>query len=183
MKQSQLQNKLLMNKLKSGGGSANTTFPPLNVKGNNLHMITGKYNSELSAAKADEKVTKRSHTHTSMRSELGYAIVHIQVALKDLTWEDKELVLRVLFSKMNSAESSKVKAGMQALQQLDLGQTDDPPVFISQGAGLQEQVGDGAGQVPHDFNASEGSISLGELLDMKTKLSSADSQSYQHMEG
>lgn len=84
---------------------------------------------------------------------------------------------------MNSAESNKLKAGMEALQQLDLGQADDPPVFISQGAGLQEQVGDGSAQVSQDFNASEGSVSLNELLDMKTKLSSADSQSYQHMEG
>eukprot|EP01036_Dinobryon_divergens_P022405 gene22405-30656_t len=160
LKQSQLQSKLLMNKLKNGGGSANTTFPPLNIKGNNLHMITGKYNSELQAAKTDEKV-----------------------ALKDLTWEDKELVLRVLFSKMNSSDSNKLKAGMEALQQLDLGQGDDPPVFISQGAGLQEQNGDGTAQVPHDFNASEGTVSLSEMFDMKTKLSSVDSQSYQNIEG
>ena len=105
------------------------------------------------------------------------------MALKDLTWEDKELVLRVLFSKMNSSDSNKLKAGMEALQQLDLGQGDDPPVFISQGAGLQEQNGDGTARVPHDFNASEGTVSLSEMFDMKTKLSSVDSQSYQNIEG
>lgn len=106
-----------------------------------------------------------------------------QVALKDLSWEDKELVLRVLFSKINTAESSKVKSGMDALQQmqeqLQLGQSDDPPVFISQGAipfQETEDLGQAAGMrrgSGRDFTAlNEGSL----------QFSLSDSYS-QHLDG
>ena len=67
-KQTQLQSKQLLNKLKQGGGSANTTFPPLNIKGANLHRLTGKYSSELStaAASTSEKVYHTSQFDPSL---------------------------------------------------------------------------------------------------------------------
>lgn len=51
LQQTQLDNKLLLNKLKQGGGSALTTFPPLNIKGSNLHHLSGKYNTQLTTNK------------------------------------------------------------------------------------------------------------------------------------
>jgi len=55
-------------------------FPPLNVKGGNLHLLDARKPLEISH---EEKVN-----------------------IKDLSWEDKELVLRVLFAKMNGQQSS-----------------------------------------------------------------------------
>jgi len=68
------------------------------------------------------------------------------VNLKDLSWEDKELVLRVLFSKMNGVQSSADTAIDQGVQ----GRHSLPPapglsnnVFISEGGFLPAGEMDG----------------------------------------
>lgn len=53
-----------------------------------------------------------------------------KVNIKDLCWEDKELVLRVLFSKMNGSASTSFSAPPPP---------PDPLVFISEGAGYLEE--------------------------------------------
>ena len=70
----------------------------------------------------------------------------LQVALKDLSWEDKELVLRVLFAKMNGAASGPSRSAMQ-MQQYAQARTqqhtgDMPePVFLSEGADMPASAG------------------------------------------
>ena len=74
LQQTQLDNKQLLNKLKQGGGSAVTTFPPLNIKGGQLLHLSGKYSSQLSTKKVavdgqesvdGEKVLPRKCQHYS----------------------------------------------------------------------------------------------------------------------
>jgi hypothetical protein len=83
--------KIVLNKLRSGSGTHGTgksdkkpvvAFPPLNVKATNLHHLDARATSEIPLA-ANENIS-----------------------LKDMTWEDKELVLRVLFSKMNGVQAN-----------------------------------------------------------------------------
>ena len=80
--------KVTVNKYKTGAVAPDTgtvkRFPPLNIKASNVHML-------------DER--QPSSIPTIMRSK---------VYLKDLSWEDKELVLRVLFAKINK-QSNAVK--------------------------------------------------------------------------
>lgn len=64
-KQTQFENKQLMNKLKHGGGSTHTTFPPLNVKGAHLHHLGGKYATELTAELSGKAGDKVRYTYSS----------------------------------------------------------------------------------------------------------------------
>ena len=63
--------------------------------------------------------------------------------MKDLSWEDKELVLRVLFAKMNgqqkAVESAVAQSAMAATKhQRDLrAMTIPDAVFVSEGAGVE----------------------------------------------
>ncbi len=101
-----------LNKLKAGTSEAakskTSAFPPLVVKAANLHHMESKTVSDLPVG-ALEKVT-----------------------IKDLSWEDKELVLRVLFSKMNGNQTAINKAVTQTYR--PSGKM-PAPVFLSEGAG------------------------------------------------
>lgn len=86
------------------------TFPPLNIKPANMHLLQNSRRTkpELSLAEL-EKVT-----------------------ITDLSWEDKELVLRVLFSKMNGMGQPANKGNGYAGPRTAAAQ----PFFISEGAQL-----------------------------------------------
>ena len=92
-----VETKIVLNKLRagagsgsgSGGGKRAVAFPPLNVKGANLHHLDARDASQLPVGAAS--------------SGRGLADVHI----RDLSWDDKELVLRVLFAKMNGQEKQQ----------------------------------------------------------------------------
>jgi hypothetical protein len=69
--------------------------------------------------------------------------------VKDLSWEDKELVLRVLFAKMNGSAAGVSKGTMQSVhmqqyallrQQQHTGDMPQP-VFLSEGADLPPSAG------------------------------------------
>lgn len=113
---SAIETKVVLNRLRSGSGTTgagggdtkrSVAFPPLNVKGPNLHHLDGRAQSELPLNALE------------------------QVNIRDLSWEDKELVLRVLFAKINGAEQNKSKqAGICRSGSMPM-----PPVFISEGGG------------------------------------------------
>jgi hypothetical protein len=72
-----------------------------------------------------------------------------QLSVKDLSWEDKELVLRVLFAKMNGSAAGVSKGTMQSVhmqqyallrQQQHTGDMPQP-VFLSEGADLPPSAG------------------------------------------
>lgn len=90
-----------------------TTFPPLNIKAANMHLLenTRRTKPEISLAEL-EKVT-----------------------IGDLCWEDKELVLRVLFSKMNGVGPANTRPNLTATRM-----SSQMPVFISEGAGMGTDV-------------------------------------------
>lgn len=110
-----VETKVVLNRLRSGSGTAgaggtkrsSVAFPPLNVKGPNLHHLDGRTPSELPM--------------NAMES----------VNIRDLTWEDKELVLRVLFAKINGAEAQGRGSGMGGGSSMPMPN----PVFISGGGG------------------------------------------------
>lgn len=59
------------------------------------------------------------------------------MTIKDLSWEDKELVLRVLFSKINGSQSTNPKNNILSQTQAPRqpsGGNNNRPVFISEGA-------------------------------------------------
>ena len=58
------------------------------------------------------------------------------MTIKDLSWEDKELVLRVLFSKINGNQSSNANNNILAHQRGSprMSSGNNRPVFISEGA-------------------------------------------------
>jgi hypothetical protein len=67
------------------------------------------------------------------------------LTIRDLSWEDKELVLRVLFAKMNGAQdsnSSNKQRMQQSMRQQQRTQQPMPePVFLSEGATLPPSAG------------------------------------------
>jgi len=88
---STVETKIVLNKLRAGSGTTTgagvkraVAFPPLNVKGANLHHLDAREDSKLPAG----------------NNSLS------QVQIKDLSWDDKELVLRVLFAKMNGQDTA-----------------------------------------------------------------------------
>lgn len=68
-----------------------------------------------------------------------------QLAIKDLSWEDKELVLRVLFAKMNGVSAGSAKGAMHQMSlQMQASRRQEPmpePVFLSEGATLPPSAG------------------------------------------
>jgi hypothetical protein len=87
-------------------------FPPLNVKPANVQFLEAKAPSALPASELDV------------------------VNIGDLSWDDKEMVLRVLFAKMNGiqkAVDNAVRSGERRAAP-SIG----PPVFISQGVDLPD---------------------------------------------
>ena len=112
--------KIVLNKLRSGsgthgvgkgkkGGSGATNFPPLNIKGGNLHHLDARATSDIPLGSGEN------------------------VNLKDMGWEDKELVLRVLFAKMNGVQAGADSAIDQGVQGRMPPQSNN--VFISEGGG------------------------------------------------
>lgn len=91
--------------LNNRSGQGGVVFPPLNIKAAHIHLLDNrKKQPDISLAEL-EKVT-----------------------ITDLQWEDKELVLRVLFAKMNGQVKQQAKPRKA---------TQGPgaqPVFISEGA-------------------------------------------------
>jgi len=89
--------------------SKEAMFPPLDIKGSNLHLMETRTASNLQ----NMNVSK--------------------VTLKDLSWDDKELVLRVLFAKINGSSTQRAPA---ASANYDRSRTMPNPVFISEGANM-----------------------------------------------
>jgi inner membrane protein involved in colicin E2 resistance len=60
----------------------------------------------------------------------------LQIDVRELSWDDKELVLRVLFAKMNGQQQNVDTAVVQATAQsrVQLRSPMPQPVFISEGA-------------------------------------------------
>jgi len=79
----------------SSKGQGGVTFPSLNVKGPNLHYLDNRDHSALPTGGGGG---------ASLLG--GLEAVHV----RDLTWDDKELVLRVLFAKMNGQDKQLPKA-------------------------------------------------------------------------
>lgn len=111
-----VETKVVLNRLRSGsgvgvgGGTKSVAFPPLKVRGPNLHHLDGRTPSELPMNALEN------------------------VNIRDLTWEDKELVLRVLFAKINGAEN---QGKAQSLGRSG-GASSMPmpdPIFVSGGGG------------------------------------------------
>lgn len=115
--------KIAINKLKATGGSTipnaiprgrdgdkSKKFPPLNIHGKNLHYLEQPAQSNLPQGAVEN------------------------VVIKDLTWEDKELVLRVLFAKMNGKQSNAQKTVKNKTKKMP------PATFISEGALAPEET-------------------------------------------
>lgn len=114
--------KIVLNKLRSGAGTHGvgkssskkgvTAFPPLVVKGGNLHHLDARATSEIPLSLSEN------------------------ISIKDLSWEDKELVLRVLFAKMNNVQSGADSAINQGTQnRYSNAPMESNNVFISEGGG------------------------------------------------
>lgn len=127
-KRTHVETKIVMNKLRSGSGTHNvgknvknqiTAFPPLNVKGANLHHLDARGTSEIPLN------------------------LNENINLRELSWEDKELVLRVLFAKMNGQQQQANTAvnqggiGRTASNNMPMNNMNDRSnnVFISEGGG------------------------------------------------
>lgn len=107
--------KITVNKYKTGAvapdSGAVKRFPPLNIKASNVHMLDERQPSTIPSIMKDK------------------------VYLKDLSWEDKELVLRVLFAKINK-QSNAVKNAINIGTKPAKGVTNGvppAPFFISEG--------------------------------------------------
>ena len=95
-------------------GTTTSGLPQINVNKGQSHLLNARGVSALPTGdEGEEKVT-----------------------LKDLEWADKELVLRVLFAKMNGLQESVNSAVQQSRIRGDVAQ--DPPqhVFVSEGQGV-----------------------------------------------
>lgn len=128
-KRTHVETKIVLNKLRSGTGTSgvgrsgkgNVAFPPLKVKGSNLHHLDARKTSDIPLGNGEE------------------------INIKNLSWEDKELVLRVLFAKMNGSQKavdSAVEIGTQGRTGMSMPlpqmsqDNGNAPVFISEGAGF-----------------------------------------------
>lgn len=107
--------------------SGKTTFPALKIKGLNNQM-PAKSIREIDGEQLEK------------------------LSIKDLTWEDKELVLRVLFSKMNGSNQQTVTGGGGSIQHTKSRskRTGARPVFVSEGAYGDPNVMAEAEQYQHD---------------------------------
>lgn len=114
-----------------------TTFPPLNIKPANIHLLEGRKKQPDFNLNDIDKVT-----------------------ISDLNWEDKELVLRVLFAKMNGQGQNPQQKSF-ARHRAAMGDSAIPnPVFISEGAHV-----DGDGMVGMEHFQVRGESSPSPMLD------------------
>lgn len=60
----------------------------------------------------------------------------LQVTIQDLSWEDKELVLRVLFAKMNGNQKKTETILSKGRESKGLVMPSEAPVFLSEGLNL-----------------------------------------------
>lgn len=77
---------------------------------------------------------------------------NLKVDIKDLSWKDKELVLRVLFAKMNGLNSMNLDA-YQPKQDHSKNTGDLNATFLSNGAGISEMQQDGDEEGNNTINA------------------------------
>ncbi len=129
VKKTAQETRSILNKMQNGGGAvsgagqrAGNIFPPLNIKSSNLHMFENRQ---------QKQTTINSGPTITEQLESGK-----RVSIQDLSWDDKELVLRVLFAKMNgtqSAASHSVRAGGHRGGGKG---SHDQPVFVSEGGDL-----------------------------------------------
>lgn len=113
-KRNKVESMIELNRKKHPDKSASgPSFPPLNIKATNLHHLDQRGVSSVPLSKDD------------------------QVHIKDLNWEDKELVLRVLFAKMNGQTGKANTAINEGTKSRNLHSMPmNPNVFVSEGAGL-----------------------------------------------
>lgn len=138
------QSKIVASQMLNGAGANQSSgktnkaisFPPLNIKGSNLRYLEGKSLGDIDLGDFDK------------------------VTMKDLTWEDKELVLRVLFSKMNGVQKKvnrAVKGGKYVTQNNDVSK----PVFVSEGADIDDYTFN-ATDFQEQFEVSQEAIAFGQ---------------------
>lgn len=93
------------------GPQSGVAFPPLNIRPANIHLL-------------DQRKAKPDMTMAELE----------KIAIADMSWDDKELVLRVLFAKMNGQQPQR-RAEYRRPVHHNGGNVD--PVFISEGVQLQ----------------------------------------------
>jgi hypothetical protein len=87
------------------------------------------------------------------------------VFIKDLSWEDKELVLRLLFAKMNGLHKT-VNMALTATNREDDGEGYDEEadesaaVFISEGKGMPDESNMEGGEYDFDYNNAQSEMDL-----------------------
>ncbi len=92
------------------GPQSGVAFPPLNIRPANIHLLDQRKNKlDLSGADMEK------------------------VAISDMSWDDKELVLRVLFAKMNGQQPQRRAEYRRPMP----SNGNVSPVFISEGVQLQ----------------------------------------------
>lgn len=125
---------------KGGSTSRTGTFP--NIKNNDMHRL-------------EERGAHRSSLPTDQNQK---------VFIKDLSWEDKELVLRLLFAKMNglhktvnmALNSANRDGDDEDKETMNENAADNAPVFISEGKGMpMESPGDEATNFKSNSNLGE----------------------------
>ena len=113
LQQSHQQATSKLAQLNNRTGQGGVVFPPLNIKAAHIHFLDNNRKKQPDISLVDlEKIT-----------------------ISDLKWDDKELVLRVLFAKMNGQAPSQAKARTRPAQNNTQAAQ---PVFISEGAGQME---------------------------------------------
>ena len=70
-------------------------------------------------------------------SQFATVDLNSSINIRDLSWDDKELVLRVLFAKMNG-QQGMVQSAISAMKKRNTSSSDNKAVFISEGAELPE---------------------------------------------
>lgn len=143
-KRSQRDAKVALDRMKNGqvgdiAASGNIKrLPSLAVKQSALHLFEDPHAKAAAAAAGSSNKDPSAASSSALRG-LGD-----KVLIRDLSWEDKELVLRILFAKMNGSDQMK-----RALQQQQLRANTDAarynsvlpaaemqPFFVSEGSGV-----------------------------------------------
>jgi hypothetical protein len=126
---------------KGSAAAKSGTFPK--IKTNDMHRL-------------DERGTHQSNIPTDINQK---------VFIKDLSWEDKELVLRLLFAKMNGLHKT-VNMALTATNREDDGEGYDEEadesaaVFISEGKGMPDESNMEGGEYDFDYNNAQSEMDL-----------------------